>query len=101
MRRAQPVVVERLVADQGLKIEAGDQGLDADAVVTLAGQQDEANEIAEDVDQGHDLGSQAAMRATYGLILSPPFCAGAMLVDPDECAVDEDIFEIGIVARVS
>jgi hypothetical protein len=28
-----------------------------------------------------------------------PFCAGAMLVDPDECAVDEDIFEIGIVAE--
>ena len=32
----QPVVVEGLVADQGLKIETGDQGLDTDAVVTLA-----------------------------------------------------------------
>src|SRR5947208_8072612 len=55
------------------KIETGDQRLDTDAVVTLAGQKDEANEIAEGVDQGHDFGSQAATRAAYGLILSPPF----------------------------
>src|SRR3984893_14488814 len=70
---AQPVVVEGLVADQRLKIEAGDQRLDADAVVTLARQQHEANEIAEGVDQGHDFGGQATPRAAYGLILSPPF----------------------------
>lgn len=37
---AQPVVVEGIIADQRLKIEAGDQRLDADAVVPLAGQQD-------------------------------------------------------------
>src|SRR6266852_5524027 len=60
----QPVVVEGLV---------GDQGLDTDAVVTLARQQQEANEIPECVHQGHDLGSQAAARAAYGLSLSPPF----------------------------
>ena len=41
--------------------------------MTLAGQKDEANEIAEGVDQSHDLGGQAATRAAYGLILSPPF----------------------------
>ena len=70
---AQPVVVEGLVADERLKIEAGDQRLNTDAVVTLAGQKDEANEIAEGVDQGHDFGGQAATRAAYGLILSPPF----------------------------
>src|SRR5580693_8296057 len=69
----QPVVVEGFVADQGLKIETGDQGLDTDAVVPLARQQQEANEIPECVHQGHDLGSQAAARAAYGLILSPPF----------------------------
>src|SRR5258706_3011358 len=69
----QPVVVEGLVADQGLKIETGDQELDTDAVVTLAGQQQEANEIPECVHQGHDLGGQAAARAAYSLILSPPF----------------------------
>src|ERR1700736_5836893 len=70
---AQPVVVEGFVADHGLKIETGDQGLDTDAVVTLARQQQEANEIPECVHQGHDLGSQAAARAAYGLILRPPF----------------------------
>src|SRR6516164_5694671 len=70
---AQPVIVESLVADQRRKIETGDQRFDADAVVTLAGQQHEANEIAEGVDQGHDFSCQAATRAAYGLILSPPF----------------------------
>jgi hypothetical protein len=70
---AQPVVVEGLVTDQRLKIEAGDQRLDTDAVVTLAGQEDKANEIAEGIDQSHDLGSETASRAAYGLILSPPF----------------------------
>jgi hypothetical protein len=51
---AQPVIVEGLVADQGRKIETADQGFDTDAVMTLAGQKDEANEIAEGVDHGHD-----------------------------------------------
>lgn len=54
---AQPVVVEGFVADERRKIEAGDQRLNTDAVVTLTGQKDEANEIAESVDQGHDFGS--------------------------------------------
>jgi len=70
---AQPVVVESLVADQRLKIETGDQRLDTDTVVALAGQKHEANEIAEGVDKDHDFGGQAATRAAYGLILSPPF----------------------------
>jgi hypothetical protein len=65
------------------------------AAPMLAGQQVEANEIAESIDQGHDFGARAA----YGLILSSRFCAGAMLVDPDERAIDEDIFEIRIVAE--
>ena len=69
----QPVVVEGFVADERRKIEAGDQRLNTDAVVTLTGQKDEANEIAESVNQGHDFGSQAATRAAYGLTLSPPF----------------------------
>src|ERR1700736_665436 len=69
LRLAQPVVVEGFVADERRKIEAGDQRLNTDAVVTLTGQKDEANEIAESVDQGHDFGSQAATRAAYGLIL--------------------------------
>src|ERR1700716_2632683 len=70
---AQPVVIESPVANQRLKIEACDQRLDTDTVVTLAGQKDEANEMAEGIDQGHDFGGQAATRAADGLILSPPF----------------------------
>src|SRR5262245_42765835 len=70
---ANPVVVEGLVADEGLEIQTGDQRLDTDAVVTLTGHKHEANEIAERVDQGHDFGGQAAAGAADGLILSPPF----------------------------
>src|ERR1700736_1964599 len=73
LRLAQPVVVEGFVADERRKIEAGDQRLNTDAVVTLTGQKDEANEIAASVDQGHNFGSQAATPAAYGLILSAPF----------------------------
>jgi hypothetical protein len=40
--------------------------------VALAEQKHQANEIAEGVDKGHDFGGQAATRAAYGLILSPP-----------------------------
>src|SRR5262249_40403514 len=70
---AQPVVVEGLVAEERSEIETGDQRCDADAVVTLTGQQEKADELAERVDQRHDLGGQAAARAADGLILSPPF----------------------------
>jgi len=68
-----PVDVEGLVGEKGVEFDAGDQRRDADAVVALAGQEDEAGQVAEGVDQGDDLGRQAAARAAYGLILSPPF----------------------------
>src|ERR671932_334408 len=79
-----PVGVEGLVAEQGAEGDALDQRLHADAVVPLAGQQDEAHQVAERIDQGDDLGRQAAARAADGLISSPPFaplafwCAGTM-----------------------
>ena len=72
-RRAQGVVVERLVGEESAKIDAGDQRLDADAVVTLAGQQDEARQVAQCVDERDDLAGQPAAGAADGLILSPPF----------------------------
>jgi hypothetical protein len=53
--------------------EAVEQRLDANAVVALAGQQDEAGEIAEPIDERDDLGGQAAARLADGLILCPPF----------------------------
>jgi hypothetical protein len=67
--------------------------------MTLAGQKEEANEIAEGVDQDHDFGGQAAPRTALWPDFESPFCAGAMLADPDECAIDENIFEIRIVAE--
>jgi len=42
-RCAQGVVVERLVGDEGVEIDAEYQRVDADAVVTLAGKQDYGN----------------------------------------------------------
>ena len=42
----QRVVVERLVGNEGFERQARDQRLDADAVVTLAGEQDKARQIA-------------------------------------------------------
>lgn len=95
----QPVVVESLVNDQRRKIETGDQRFDADAIVTLAGQQYEANEMAEGVDQSHDFRGSGRHASGLWPDFESPFCAGAMLVGPDERAVDEDIFEIRILAE--
>src|SRR5512134_3983236 len=39
----------------------------------LARQQNEAHEIAERIDESHDLGRQTAARLANGLIFSPPF----------------------------
>src|SRR3954471_21327857 len=70
--RSEPVDVERFVAEQSAEDDTLDQRLHADAVVALAGQQDEAHQSAEGVDQGDNLGGQPAARAANGLILSPP-----------------------------
>src|SRR5215212_3255071 len=45
----------------------------ADNVVVLAGQQDEAHQVAEGIDEGDDLGRQTAARAANGLVPGPPF----------------------------
>src|SRR5690349_19873994 len=70
--RPEPVGVEGLVAEQGAEDDALDQRLHADAVVPLAGQQDEAHQVAERVDQGDDLGGQPAPGAADGLVFGPP-----------------------------
>src|SRR4051812_1797872 len=70
--RSEPVGVERFVAKQSAEDDTLDQRLHADAVVALTGQQDEAHQSAEGVDQGDNLGGQPAARAANGLILSPP-----------------------------
>src|SRR3712207_2026584 len=83
--RPEPVGVEGLVAEQSAEGDAFDQRPHADAVVALAGQQDEAHQGAERIDQGDDLGGQPAARVADGLMLSPPFaplafwCAATMV----------------------
>src|SRR4029077_17467590 len=67
------VAVESLVGDQGVKGEAVDEWFDADRIVPLTRQQNEAHEIAESVGKRQDLGRHAALGAADGLALSPPF----------------------------
>ena len=69
---AQPIVVEGLVGEQGADDDAGDQRFDADAVVSLTRQQDEARQIAERIDKRDDFGRQTTTRSPDCLILSPP-----------------------------
>jgi hypothetical protein len=70
---AQPVSVERLVADDGQAGDAGHENIEAGDVVTLTRQEHEANQITERIDERCNLGRQAAARLADGLILSPPF----------------------------
>jgi hypothetical protein len=69
---AQPIVVKSLVGEQGVERDIRNQRFDADAVMSLARQQDEAREIAERIDKREYLGRQAAARSANRLILSPP-----------------------------
>ena len=57
---AKPIIVEALVADQRADFDAIEQRFDADAVVALARQENEARQIAQSVDQSDDLGRQTA-----------------------------------------
>src|SRR5215213_6980872 len=76
--RPEPVHVERLVAEQRAEGHAFDQRRHADGVVPLAGQQHEAHEVAQRIDQSDDLGGQAAARAPDGLALGPPLAPLAL-----------------------
>jgi hypothetical protein len=67
------VAVEGRVGDQPTKGNVFDEWCDPDAVVTVARQQLEAQQIAKGVREGEDLGGQAALGAADGLALSPPF----------------------------
>ena len=58
----------------------------------LTRQQDEARQIAERIDKRDDFGRQTAARSPDCLILSPPLAPSAMLVDPDDRAVDRGAY---------
>jgi hypothetical protein len=69
---ADGVAVEGFVGQQGGELYAIQHRFDADAVMSLAWQQDEAPKVPQRIDDGQDLGRQPATRATDGLSLSPP-----------------------------
>lgn len=67
------VAVKGLVGDQSVEADAVDERFEANRVEPLTGQQAKAHKVAERVAGGEDLGRHAALRAAYGLALSPPF----------------------------
>src|SRR5215217_2299787 len=67
------IAVEGHVGNQGAKFDTLDQRRDPDGVEALAGQQHEANEIAQGIGEGQDFGRHAAPGAADGLARSPPF----------------------------
>ncbi len=58
---------------QRVHVDAIDQVRCGDAVMALAGQKNEAGEIAERVNKSDDLRRQAAARTPDGLMTRPPF----------------------------
>jgi len=68
-----PIAVVRLVAKQRVKGQAPDKRLYTDRVITIAGQQDEPNQVAERIGQGEDFGRPSSFRLPYSLTESPPF----------------------------
>src|SRR3954449_9306433 len=67
------IAVEGGVGDQGAEFDALDQRRDPDSVEALSGQQNEADEVAQGIGEGQDLGRHAALGAANGLARSPPF----------------------------
>jgi hypothetical protein len=59
---AQLTVVEGFVGDKRLQVDVLDQRLGADAVMALTRQEHKTSEIAERIDQRHNLGRQPAAR---------------------------------------
>lgn len=73
---SQPVGIESLVTDEGVKIDPIDHRFNAHAVMALSRQKNKAHQIAQRIHQGDDLGGQAASRAADGLMPGPPFAPG-------------------------
>src|SRR5688500_10715435 len=70
-----PVRIEGFVGDQRAEFNVLDQRGNANRVVTLSGQEDEADQIAEGIGQREGLGGPAAFRLASGLALIPPFAS--------------------------
>jgi hypothetical protein len=55
-----PIRIERLVGDQATECDILKERSDADGVIVLSGQENEADQIAERIRQGQDFGAQPA-----------------------------------------
>src|SRR3954447_10488493 len=94
-RSARSQSASNAFAQQGIEADAVDERSNPHAIVALPRQQDEADEVAQGVDQRDDFARQAASRASDGVILSAPFCAARLLMDGDDRAIDHCVFEVG------
>ena len=72
------ISVERLVGDQRIGLHRGQQVVRPLQVVCLATGQEEADRVAQRVDQGVDLGAQSATRTPDRLVLAGFFSAPAL-----------------------
>ena len=93
---ADPVDVEGLVGQQGLEVDPLDQRRNADAVVALAGKQQEAASGCRAHRRARRFSSSARLAIGRWPDFESPPCAGAMLVDPDDGAVDDGVFEVRV-----
>ena len=69
------IAVEGLVGDEAVKGETVDERRDAHRIETMAGHENEADQVAERVGQRQNFGRHAAFGTADGLALSPPCCA--------------------------
>jgi hypothetical protein len=70
--------VERLVGDQRIGLQRGQQVVRSLQVVCVSAGQEEAERVAQCIDQGMDLGAQPAARAANRLVLADFFWAPAL-----------------------
>src|SRR6267142_1937605 len=83
-----------LVGDEAVKGETVDERSDAHRIETMAGQENEADEIAERVGQSQNFGRHAAFGTADGLAVNPPFCAPSVARDLDDGGVDHGVFHV-------
>jgi hypothetical protein len=78
-RREDPIIgVERLVGKQGVGLHRRQKVIGADQIVGLAAGEEEADRVAEGVDQGVDLRAQPAARTADRLVFADFFLAPAL-----------------------
>src|SRR5882724_1634301 len=67
------IAVESLIGDEAVKRETVDERGNADRIETMAGHENEADEITKRVGQRQNFGRHAAFGTADGLALRPPF----------------------------